>query len=96
MGKSGVPGMQVMPPTRVHTPASISMAAAESGADGMIVMWVTDAETTTSYVPPTVISGGSSYTSGTFTGVRLTALIFDPRDQPLNYRSSWLVPRSSS
>jgi hypothetical protein len=68
MGKSGVTGMQVMPPTRVNTPESISMAAAESGADGMVVMWVTDTETTQSYVPPTVISGGSSHTTGTVSG----------------------------
>lgn len=68
MGKSGVPGMQLMPPTRANTPESISQAAAESGADGMVVMWVTDAETTQNYVPPTVISGGSSYTTGTVTG----------------------------
>jgi hypothetical protein len=68
MGKSGVPGMQVMPPTRVNTPESISAAAAESGADGMVVMWITDAETTQSYVPPTVISGGSAHTTGTISG----------------------------
>jgi hypothetical protein len=68
MGKTGIPGMQVMPPTRANTPESMSSAAVESGADGVVVMWITDAETTETYVPPTVISGGSSYTTGTVSG----------------------------
>jgi hypothetical protein len=38
MAKSGVPGMQVIPLTRANTPEGISQAAAESGADGMVVM----------------------------------------------------------
>lgn len=65
LGKSGITGMQVMPPTRVNDPESLSRAVGESGADGMVVMWVTDTEMTQSYVPPTVISGGLSQTTGT-------------------------------
>lgn len=68
MGKTGVPGMQVMPPTRANTPESISRAVAESGADGVVVMWITGSEMTESYVPPTVISGGSAHTTGTVSG----------------------------
>jgi hypothetical protein len=62
-------GMQIFPPTRDWDGATMNAAISESGADSILIMWVTDIGSTQTYVPPQVISGGSSSTMGTATNM---------------------------
>lgn len=64
-GIRAIAGMKIMPPTRVNDKRSIAIALRNSGASGLLLLWATSKETREQYIPPTVISGGSSYTTGT-------------------------------
>src|SRR5262245_30655027 len=66
-GLRALPGAQVFPPTREWDARSINAAIQQSGADSILIMWVTDMWSNQTYVPPQVISGGSSSTMGTAT-----------------------------
>lgn len=63
-----IPGMSVLPPTRELSSEAISAAISSSGADAVMMMWAIDYSLNEVYVPPTVISPGSSVTTGTITG----------------------------
>ena len=61
-------GTDVMPPTRLNDQAYINQQIAASGADGILQLYQTDRSSRTAYVPPTVLNGGQSYTTGRIYG----------------------------
>jgi hypothetical protein len=66
-GRQALSGMQVFPPTRKWDAAALDAALADSEADAIVIMWVTDMGTTQTYVPPRVLWGGSASTHGMMT-----------------------------
>jgi hypothetical protein len=63
-GLKALVGMQIFPPTRDWDAAGMNAAISDSGADSILIMWVTDMGTRESYVPPQVLSPGRSSTTG--------------------------------
>lgn len=63
-GVESMSGMQVMPPTRSYSNEEISALLARVGADGVLLVTLTEATTVSTYVPGSTTTTGSGYVTG--------------------------------
>jgi len=67
-GVMAIPGTSITPPTGRLSPREIDQRITASGADSILLIYETDRTTTESYVPPQVLAGGTSATTGSIRG----------------------------
>ncbi len=63
-GAQAVPAMTVLPPTRTYSDEEMGAALRAAGADGVLLVTLTDAYASTTYVPGSTTTSGSAYATG--------------------------------
>jgi hypothetical protein len=67
-GVKATPGTDITPPTGGLGPREVDQRIADSGADSILLIYELDRSTIETYVPPQVLAGGTSSTTGSIRG----------------------------